>query len=198
VKVGGRKETALRRADAVGKLAGLGALTLLLTVWVPVPPAAAGTKYDACAKLTAAEVEAVLQAKVSRTVEEDVVIHEGSYRGETQSYCHWLMSGAPPVGVTLAIIRAPRTSQERDEGLARLRGAVDVAKQQGWTIESASTGGASCARGVPPASLATARGFTSCFMESKGLAFSITVQGSANVSIQQVAGLAGKVASRLP
>jgi hypothetical protein len=181
----------------VGKFAVLVVLVLTLSVLAP-PQTAAGTKYDACAKLTAAEVEAVLHTKVSRTVEQDVVIDKGPYKGETQSNCSWVMSGTTPAVVTVAITRAPRTSQERDEGLARLRGAVDVLKQQGWIIESASTGGASCTRGVPPASLATARGFTGCFMESKDLAFSTTVQGSADVSMQQVADLAGRVASRLP
>jgi hypothetical protein len=176
----------------MGKCAGLAVLVLVLSVLVPPPPAAAGST------LTNAEVEAVLHATVSRTVEQDLVIDKGPYQGETQSGCFWVTSGPAPATVGVGIIRAPRTPQEREAGLAMLREAFDKLKQKGWTIESATTGGASCSRAVPPAGEASARPATGCFMESKGLAFSVTVMGSANVTIPQVADLAGKVASRLP
>jgi hypothetical protein len=143
-------------------------------------------------------VEAALQAKVTRTVEQDVVIDEGPYAGETLSNCTWIMSGTAPPVVSVSIIRAPRTAQEREEGLSQLQGAVDTLRQKGWTIQSSSTGGALRTRGVPPASEARARPFTGCIMEKAGLAFSVTVVGPAEVTAQQVAALAGRVASRLP
>ncbi|MDR7450970.1 MAG: hypothetical protein QN141_01885 [Armatimonadota bacterium] len=179
----------------MGKSADLVVLALILSALAPPLPAAAGTKYNACAKLTAGEVEAEVHAKVDRTIEQDVVINNGPYTGETQSSCTWVFAGGV---ASVAIIRAPRTPQERDYGLAQLRGAADRLKQQGWTVESTQTGGASCTRMVPPASETTARPSTGCFMESKGLAFSVTVVGPAAVTARQVAALAGKVAARLP
>jgi len=182
----------------MGKLAGLAVLVLVLSLLVPPPRAFAGSRYNACATLTNAEVESVVRARVSRTVEQDLVIDKGPYQGETQSQCWWMTSGPAPAGVLVAIIRAPRTPQEREAGLAKLREALDKLKEKGWKTESASVAGASCGRAVPPASEPSALPATACLMESKGLAFSVTVIGPANVTFSQVADLARKVASRLP
>jgi hypothetical protein len=179
----------------VGDVAGRVALVLVLSVLVGPLPAAAGTKYNACATLTAAEVETALHVKVDRTSEQDIVISSGPYSGETMSNCTWGFAGG---GLMVNIVRAPRTSQERAYTLAQLRGATDTLKQRGWTVESTQIGGASCIRMVPPASESTARPTTGCGMEGKDLAFSVTVVGPGNVTAQQVAALAGKVASRLP
>lgn len=177
------------------KLVRLVALMLIL-VALAAPPATATTKYAACSKLTAAEIEALLKAKVARTVDQDIVIDKGPYKGEIQSNCAWVFAAGGAVSV--AIVRAPRTPQERDESLTRLRGALDTLKQKGWTIQSTKVGSASCMHAVPPAGEEKARPVSGCLMESRGLALSVFYAGPASVTVEQVASLAGKVASRLP
>jgi hypothetical protein len=175
--------------------AAIAVLVLLLPALPPTSPVMAAGKYNACSLLTAADLEAALQAKVTRTVEhQDVTIDTGTYKGEAMSGCTWVMGS---MSASIGVIRAPRTPQEREEGLAKLRGALDALKQKGWTIQSTSVQGASCARAVPPAN-ENARPLVSCFAEGKGLGFSVNVIGSASVTVEQVAGLTGKVAARLP
>jgi hypothetical protein len=176
------------------RLAGL-AMMLLLVASSPLTPAIAAGKYKACSLLTAADLEAALQAKVTRTIEaQDIIIDKGSYKGEAMSGCTWVLGS---MYASVGVIRAPRTPQEREEGLAKLRGALDTLKQKGWTIQSTRIAGVECGRAVPPASENT-RPIVSCFAESKGVGFSVNVVGSGGVTVQQVAALAGKVVARLP
>jgi hypothetical protein len=167
---------------------------LLLVTSAPVPVLAA-SKYKACSRLTAGELETALQAKVTRSEERDVVIDQGAYKGETMSTCFWLLGSTY---ANLNIVRASRTPQERDAFLSMLRGVEDKLVKQGWSIARTKIGSAACAAYKPPAGATDVLPGASCMMESKGLAFYFGVSGSARVTAQQVASLAGKVAARLP
>lgn len=156
-------------------------------------PGGAATKYKPCSLLTAAELEAVLGAKVGVTAEKDTTIPEGTFKGDTMSTCNWAVGSTY---VTLNVIRGPRTPQEQAAGLAGLRATEDKLKKQGWTVEPANIPGAECVSIKPPASESSALPGASCVMVSKGLAFWLGVNGS--VTVQQVKGLADMVAARLP
>jgi hypothetical protein len=169
-------------------------MTVLLAAAIPLP-ADAASKHKACSLLTAAELEAVLGAKVARTNESDITITEGEYKGETMSGCTWTTGS--PISASLSAIRGPRTPEERAAALAKLRKLLDALKQKGWTIEPANTPGALCSRAVPPASESSAPTFASCFMESKGLALALYVFSS-TVTVQQVKALTDMAAARLP
>ena len=171
------------------------ALTLLLAWSTPLPVGAA-SKYKACSLLTAAELGAALGAKVDRSVERDIVIDEGPYKGETMSSCDWVIGGA--THVSLSVIRQVLSGEQRAAGLAKLRQALEDLKKQGWTVESANIAGAACSTARPPASESSALPLVGCFMESKGFAFSVYVVTRATVTPQQVKALADKAAARLP
>lgn len=173
-----------------------GMMVLLLFIGTPVlmPQPVAASKYNVCALLTTPELEAALQAKVTKSQDADVVIDKGAYKGETMSTCTWALGTAY---VNLNVIRAARTPEERDAGLARLRGVEDVLVKRGWVINRTKIDNAACATYKPPVGESTLPG-ASCMMESKGLAFALGVMGSVRITAQQVAALAGKVAARLP
>ncbi len=170
------------------------ALAILVSGVVPLP-ADAASKYKACSLLTASEVEATLQAKVTNTDERDITISEGTYKGDIMSTCTWVVGSAY---VSLNVIRGPRTPEERATGLAIFRKAEEDLKNKGWKVEGVNIAGVACSNLKPPASEATARPIAACAMESKGLAFSVTVIGSASPTAQQAKALADKVVARLP
>ncbi len=166
-------------------------LTLLLA-WSTKMPAEAASKYKACSLLTAAELEAALGAKVSRTDEGDIVINEGPYKGETMSSCSWVIGSSQ---ASLNILRGPQTPAQRAAGLAVLRDTDEQLKKQGWTIVDVTIGGVTCANYRPPAGQ-NLPPVASCALESKGYALSLSVFGL-NASAQQVKTLIDKAVARL-
>jgi len=168
-------------------------LALILPMaWSTSLPAQAASKYKACSLLTAAELEAVVRAKVTSSDDTDVPVTEGPYKGETVSVCTWIIGSAY---AQLIIIRGPRTPEQRAAGMAMLREADETLKKQGWTIEDVNVGGTACAAYRPPANVSAPTG-AGCAMESKGFAFSLTIVGS-SVTPRQVKPLADKAAARL-
>ncbi len=155
----------------------------------------AESKYQACSLLTSAEIEAALREKVDRSNDSDIEITEGLYKGETMSSCVWV---AGSTYVTLYIIRAPRTPEERAAGLARLRKAIDDLRQRGWVVETVAIAGAECSGLRPPTGATGLAPGAVCVMESKGLAFSLGVIGAVSLTPQQVRALADRVVARLP
>lgn len=160
---------------------------------------AAATKYKVCTLLTAAEVEAVLKRKISRTDERDVLINEGLYKGEVMSNCSWAAgSGVATVQATLLVTRAPRTPQERAEYLKILNSATEELKQQGWTTQGKEFGGVACDLWRAPAGSSNLPDIVACAAEKGGLAFSISVLGGGlQITMEQVKSLVDKVASRI-
>ncbi len=161
---------------------------------------AAASKYKACSLLTAAEVEAVLKKKVSKTVEgDDITIKEGTYKGEVVSRCDWVAGqGALGTYVTLSVTRGPRNPQERADGLALLKDTFAQLKKQGWSIQEKEFGGVGCATGRAPAGTSGVADFASCVAEKRGLALDITIAAvGLQVSMEQVKSLTDKAASRI-
>ncbi len=160
---------------------------------------AAASKYKACSLLTAAEVEAVLKKKVSRTDEGDITIPEGAYKGEVQSSCTWTAGAtSAATSAVLSIIRAPRTPRERAEGLAIIKDTFEKLKKQGWSIQEKVFGGVECAALRPPAGTSGNADFASCFAEKGGLALSVGIAGvGLQVSMEQVKSLTDKAVSRI-
>ena len=158
-------------------------------------PADADSKYKPCSLLTTGEIEAALGTKVSGAQENDITVTQGAYKGETMSGCTW--GTTSQISASLAVIRGPRTPEEKAAGGASLRRLLDGLKAKGWTVEPANTPGALCSRATPPASSKTAPTFASCFSEAKGLGFSVYIF-SPTATAQQVKGLADKAATRLP
>ena len=158
------------------------------------PPAEADSKYKPCSLLTTAEIEAVLGAKVAEVQEKDIPVTQGAYKGETMSGCTWGTKSL--TSASLAVIRGPRTPEEKAASGASLRRVLDGLKAKGWTVETATTPGALCSRATPPAGSTDAPTFASCFSEAKGLGLAVYAFSS-TVTPQQVKGLADKAASRL-
>lgn len=166
----------------------------LLLAWSTPLPVDAASKYRPCSLLTAAELEGALRVKLSSSNEGDIIIPEGPFKGETMSSCTWVMGSTY---VALAVMRGPRTPEQRAAGPAILRQAEEKLKKQGWTVESANIPGAACSTYKPPVGASGLASFAACYMESKGFGFSLTINGS-SVTPQQVKALADKAAARLP
>ncbi len=160
-------------------------------------PTDAASKYKACSLLTAPEIEAAVQAKVTGTTENDLIILEGSFKGETMSQCTWA-AGTGAAFVMVNILRGPRTPQERAEGLALFRSTEEKLKKQGWTAQEVSIAGVTCSTLKPPATVANAYAAAACGLESKGLAFAVSIASPSNPTAEQAKALADKVATRLP
>ncbi len=158
------------------------------------PRADAATKYKPCSLLTAADLETALRGKVGRFADRDITIPEGPSKGEVMSTCDWEVGG---FYVSLNIIRGPRNPQEQAAGLAMFRALEEGLKKKGWTVERGNIPGAECFSGKPPASEPTALPGAWCAMVSKGLAFSLGINGKAPLTVQEVKALADKVAARL-
>jgi hypothetical protein len=160
---------------------------------------AAASKYKACSLLTAAEVEAVLKKKVSKTEEGDVTTPEGSYKGEVVSGCQWIAGqGALGTYAWLSVTRGPRNPQERAEGLAILKDTFEKLKKQGWSIQEKEFGGVGCATARAPAGTSGNADSASCAAEKRGLGFSIYIAGvGLQVSMEQVKSLTDKAVSRI-
>lgn len=161
---------------------------------------AAATKYKVCTLLTAAEVEAVLKRKLSRTDEGDVLISEGLYKGEVMSNCSWTAGAGTATAVTasLAVTRAPRTPQERAEHLKIMNSATEGLKQQGWSTQAKEFGGVDCDLWRPPAGTSDLPTIVGCAAEKGGLAFSISIMGGGlQITMEQVKSLVEKAASRI-
>jgi hypothetical protein len=171
------------------------ALTMAVLTFGPPPGAGAGSKYNACGLLTAADLKTVANMNPDKTQESDIVIPSGPYKGETMSSCTWVMSSTY---ATVNVIRGPQTPEQRAAGLSGLRRIEAGLAQKGWTVEPAKTPGADCSAYKPPASEGNARPFASCVMQSKGLGFWLGVGGATSLTPQQVKALADKIAERLP
>ena len=179
----------MRRVYLVGFVA-----TVLLAHGV-LSEAAAGSKYNACGLLAAAELKATVNASLDRMEDRDVVIPSGPSKGETMSTCTWVLGGT---FVSLNVIHAPLTAEQKAAGLNGLRTVEAGLVKKGWTVEPGKVAGADCNAYTPPASEGPARPFTSCMMQAKGLGFWLGVHGASALSSQQVKALADKVAARLP
>lgn len=157
--------------------------------------ATAASKYKACALLTAAELEAVLKKKISKTDEGDVTIPEGPYKGEVMSGCSWI---AGETYASLGIARAPRNPKERAEFLAMVNDSLQTLKQQGWSIQEKTIGGVECATARPPKGTSGNPSFAGCSAEKGRLGFSISIMGAGvQVSLEEVKSLADKAAGRI-
>ncbi len=154
--------------------------------------AAADTKYKACSRLTAAEIGAALNGPVTKTQDADIDVPSGPYKGVTVSSCTWVVGRSY---VHLTIMPAPRTPEQRAEGLKGLQRADETLRNMGWTMEPANLPGADCYTLKPPAGQSTSRPSASCAMVSKGMAFWLGVKV---LPVQQVKALADRVAARLP
>ncbi len=155
----------------------------------------AASKYKACSLLTAAEVEAVLKKRISKTDEGDIIIPEGLYKGEVMSGCNWI---AGETHAWLTVIRGPRTPQERAESQAILRDTFEALKKQGWSVQEQVIGVVECVTGRPPAGTSGNPSFVGCGAEKGGLAFSISTMGTGvPISAEQVKSLSDKAASRI-
>lgn len=175
---------------------GISLLVLALVLHMAWPwsvPLHAASKYKACTLLTAAELEAVVRAKMTTPDDSDYVFPDGALRGETVSSCGWMGS---TWAITLSVLRGPRTPEQRAAVLAFFRDQDETLKKQGWTIVEVAVGGAACATYRPPAgqNLLAAAG---CAVESKGFTTSLAVFGL-NATPQQVKGLVDKAVARLP
>jgi hypothetical protein len=166
----------------------------LLTQSAP-PRAEAGSKYNACGLLTAPDLKAVVNANVDHADDRDVVIPNGPRKGETMSTCTWVLGATY---VTLNVIRVPQTAEQRASGLSGLRTLEVGLVKKGWPVEPGEIPGADCSAYKPPPSEGNARPFTSCVMQAKGVGFWLGVHSPANLTPQQVKGLADQVAARLP
>src|SRR5262245_5252391 len=167
--------------------------TVLLVNWAP--EAAAGSKYNACGLLAAAELKATVNASLDRMEDWDIVIPSGPSKGETMSTCTWVLGGT---FVSLNVIHAPQTAEQKAAGLNGLRTIEAELVNKGWTVEPGRLAGADCNAYKPPPSEGSAGPFTSCMMQAKGLGFWLGVHGASSLSSQQVKALADRVAARLP
>lgn len=161
--------------------------------WPTSLPVHAATKYKACSLLTTAELEAALRAKVTSADDTDVTVPEGPYKGETVSFCNWVMGAGY---VTLSVMRGARTPEQRAAGLAMLKEADEELKKQGWTVKDVNVGGVACATYQPPTGLNALPG-AGCALERKGYALSL-IGANVRVTPQQVKAFADKVVARLP
>jgi hypothetical protein len=171
----------------------VGFLTIGL-FWTGVPGAQAASKYNACGLLTAAELQAAVHAGVDKSDDKDVILQAGPYKGETMSSCTWAMGASY---VSLNVIRAPQTAEQKAAGLSGLRRVEAGLVQKGWTVQPGGIPGADCNSYKPPAG-STAQPFASCIMQSKGLAFWIGAGGATILTPPQVKSLGDKIAGRLP
>ncbi len=178
------------------KRVSLAVLALIpLLSWTASLPVHAASKYKACSLLTAAELEAVVRAKVTTPDDSDFTIPEGPLKGETVSSCTWTMGSAY---VILSVQRTPRNPAQRAAALAMLRDTDEALKKQGWKIENVKIGKAECTIYRPPAGL-NAPSSAGCAMESKDFWLTLAILGtSVPVTPQQVKALADKAAARLP
>jgi hypothetical protein len=127
----------------------------------------------ACGLVKPAELSALLGMKVGPGQENDLVIQEGTFKGQTATMCTW---GVPQGTVMINVIRVASPAQ-RTAGLAEMqkntRDLQAMLKAQGWTSEEANVGGLKCLTATPPPARKTPIG-TSCSADVvKGLALSL-------------------------
>jgi len=130
----------------------------------------------ACKLISPAELTAVLGIQVGPGKESDVVVQQGTFKGQTTTFCAWPV---PQGTVSLSIIRVA-TPAQRVAGLAEMqknnRDLQASLKQQGWRTEETNVGGLRCLTAIPSPALAarkTPTG-TSCSADvTRGLALSI-------------------------
>lgn len=153
--------------------------TVLLAAAVPLP-AGAATKYKACALLTPAEVEAVLGAKVVRTLED-----EGEF-----SNCNW-MTASPTVAASLVVGRMPPGMPAPAAAASK---EMEELKRKGGTVQVAvNTPDLWCARIVQPAGKDP---LAMCQGAGKGFWLNLTVH-SKTATGQQAKMLFDKAVARL-
>ncbi len=173
------------------------ALVALVAGAIPTP-VDASSKYNACALVTASELEALVRQKVDRFSDSDHTIADGLWKGETMSTCTWFLGRTE---AQLSVVRAPRTPDERAAGMARLREAEESLKRQGWTTETVTIAGAECRVATPPAFWNLSGRLSACVAERNGLALLLILGrpgAPVDVTAQQVRALADRAAARLP
>jgi len=164
--------------------------------------AAAATKFKPCSLLTAADFEAVLNAKVTRGAQEgeDTDTQGTPLRGEPLDHCSWILrAGQAGLGAVLWATRAVAPLPQ----LAAFwyPPKENLARQMGATVESVRLPEAECRlfkNGKHPA-LGVAHQ-TWCLVTSRGLALSLEVTGQAPspVAPQRVKNLLDRASGRLP
>jgi len=164
--------------------------------------AAAATKFKPCSLLTAADFEAVLNAKVTRGPQEgeDTDTQGTPLRGEPLDHCLWVLhAGQAGLGAVLWATRAVAPLPQ----LAAFwyPPKEKLAREHGVTVESVRLPGAECRlfKNIKDPSPGIVHQ-TWCLVTSRGLALSleVTTQALSPVAPQRVKNLLDRASGRLP
>jgi hypothetical protein len=125
----------------------------------------------ACSLLSAGEINASLTGQVGEPHQIDLSAAPGASKNKQMDGCMWKVGqkGMVSIGIMVAL-----QGQEREAGMAKMRGVYDALKAKHWTEEKKVFDNGSCAVMTPPASEAKAPIMSGCLAEAKGMAVSVT------------------------
>ena len=134
----------------------------------------------ACKLATPAEISAVIGMKVGAGRDNEIVVPQGAFKGQTTTLCTWPVPQAQGT-VSISVFRVA-TPAQRTAALAEMQKTMgnlqSMLKTQGWATELTNVAGLRCLTATPPPALAArkAPAGSSCTADVvRGLTVSIGV-----------------------